>query len=46
MTSYIMYDILKPSVIWKIWQRGAPTSFLGGRPRMAMILLCLGVLKP
>jgi len=24
MTSYIMYDILKPSVIWKIWQRGSP----------------------
>jgi len=24
MTSYIMYDILKPFVIWKICRRGAP----------------------
>jgi len=31
MTSYIMYVILKPSVFWKIWQRGPITSFLGGR---------------
>jgi len=30
MTSYIMYNILKPSVFWKIWQRGPLTSFLGG----------------
>jgi len=22
MTSYIMHDILKPSVFWKIWRRG------------------------
>jgi len=21
MTSYIIYNILKPSVFWKIWQR-------------------------
>jgi len=24
MTSYIMYDILSPSVIWKNWLRGPP----------------------
>jgi len=24
MTSYIMYDILKPPVFWKIWERGGP----------------------
>jgi len=30
MTSYIMYDILKPSVFWKIWRRGPIWSFLGG----------------
>jgi len=32
MTSYIMYNILKVSVFWKIWRRsgGALTSFRGG----------------
>jgi len=30
MTSYIMYDILKPPVFWNIWQRGPLTSFLRG----------------
>jgi len=25
-----MYDILKPSVFWKIWRRGPLTSLLGG----------------
>jgi len=32
MTSYIMYDILKPSVFWKIWRRRAPyfIFFFGG----------------
>jgi len=25
-----MYDILKPSVFWKIWQRGAPYFISGG----------------
>jgi len=29
MMSLIMYDILKPSVFWKIWQRGSLSSFLG-----------------
>jgi len=24
MTSYIMYDILKPSVFWKICTKGGP----------------------
>jgi len=28
MTSYIMYDILKPSVFWKIWRMGFPYIFL------------------
>jgi len=31
MTSFIMYDVLKPSVFRKIWRRGPLTSFLGGR---------------
>jgi len=30
MTSYIVYDILKPSVFWKIWWRGPLTLFMGG----------------
>jgi len=30
MTSHIMYDILKPSVFWKIWRRGALRNFRGG----------------
>jgi len=30
MTSYIMYDILKLSVFWKIWRRRGLTLFLGG----------------
>jgi len=29
MTS-LMYDILKPSVLWKIWRRGLLISFLEG----------------
>jgi len=30
MTSFIVYDILNPSVFWKIWQRELLTSFLVG----------------
>jgi len=30
MTSYIMYDILKPSVLWKIWRRGTLNFISGG----------------
>jgi len=29
MTSYIMYNILKLSVIWKIWRRGILILFRG-----------------
>jgi len=39
MTSYVMYDILKPSVFCKIWRKGAPNFiFVGERwARMALI---------
>jgi len=30
MTSYIMYDILKPSMFWKVWRRGPLLHFCGG----------------
>jgi len=30
MMSYIMYDILKPSVFWKILRREAPIFISGG----------------
>jgi len=30
MTSYFMYDILTPSIILKIWQRGFPNYISGG----------------
>jgi len=39
MTPYIMYDILKPSGFWKIWQRRPLTSFLKGAG-MALIQIC------
>jgi len=29
MTSYIRYDILKSSVLWKIWRRRAPNFICG-----------------
>jgi len=38
-TSYIMYDILKPSMIWKVGKGEPLTSFLVG-PRMVLIRLC------
>jgi len=31
MTSYIMNDILKPSVFWKIWRRGRGANFISER---------------
>jgi len=40
MTSYIMDDILKPSVFWKIWRKGAP-NFISGRTRMVLIRVWL-----
>jgi len=40
MTSYIMYDILKPSVFRKIWRRGDPKFIsVSGGARMALIWL-------
>jgi len=36
-----MYDMLKPSVFWKIWQRRAPNFISGEGPRMALIRLWL-----
>jgi len=40
--SYIMYDILKPSVFWKIWRRRRANFILGeGGARMALIRLWL-----
>jgi len=44
MTSYIMYDILKQSVLENLAKEGPLTSFLGGggRTRMALIRLWVG----
>jgi len=39
MTSYIMYDILKPSVFLKIWRRAAPSFISGGGAQTALIRL-------
>jgi len=40
MTSYIIFDIMKP-VFWKNLTKEPLTSFLGGRgARMALIRLC------
>jgi len=39
MTTYIMYDILKPPVFWKIWWRGPPNFISGGGAQMALIRL-------
>jgi len=40
MTSYIIYDILKPSVFCKIWRRGA-LNFISGGAWMVLIQLCV-----
>jgi len=39
MTSHIMYGILKASVFWKIWRKGA-SNFIFGGPRIVLIRLC------
>jgi len=30
MTSYMMFDILTPSVFWKIWRRVGAPNFISG----------------
>jgi len=41
MMSYIMYDILKPSVLWKLGEKGPITAFMGASdgldPALAMV---------
>jgi len=39
MTSYIMYDILKPSVLWKFGRRVIQISFLEGEGVALMMAL-------
>jgi len=42
MTPYIMYDILKPPVLWKTWRRAEFLLHFWGRgPRLALIRLWL-----
>jgi len=39
MAVYVLYDILKLFVIWKIWQRGPLTAFWGASDGLDPALL-------